>query len=691
MFQVFRLLFQGFIFSSFLFGFAKAQEHIAAEHLEISLLAPEKFSLGKNTFGILFKPEEHWHVYWKNSGDSGAAPKFQFAVNGATVGETQWPFPARLPVAHLVNLGYEGQVAYGFPIDVTEPRVEGTVKLEWLVCREECIPGFGTLQFIRNADANAAIWEPQKRSLLENFLSKVPRSSELSGFEVQHLQWNSSSPEIKFSLQVKNVNQAPPDVFPVSGDFISPQAPHVTVHSNSVEYAFKRIEGVPLPNKTSFVVVSADKSESWEFNDVNLTEAKSQIRDESARSSNSEIWFLLLSAFVGGVLLNLMPCVFPVLSIKVFSLIRPVQGESENFVKRGQEGLRYTLGVLVTFLVLGLVFVLLRAGGAAVGWGFQLQNPVVILSLMTLFWLMALNFLGVFEFGTSAMNAAGTRAGKWSSSFGTGVLAVFVAAPCTGPFMGTALGAATTLPTTSSMLIFLSLGFGLALPFLLLTLQPKLLRFLPRPGKWMDTLKQFFAFPLFATVIWLLWVLGKQLGVEGVIAAALLLFLLSFAIWLAKSRRSLVKSVAWVLGIGAFLYATKVIGTVESASVGQAKEDSMWRTFLQSEIDEERAKGRAVFVDFTAAWCITCQVNKKVVLETEHVTKLFKENNVLTVRADWTVFDESITKALSAFGRNSVPLYVFYSANGGGPQVLPQILTTTMIEDLFHQQKETLK
>src|SRR5690606_6825576 len=336
-----------------------------------------------------------------------------------------------------------------------------------------------------------------------------------------------------------------------------------------------------------------------------------------------------------GVILNLMPCVFPVLSIKLFSLINaPGQG-ADLITHRVREGLLYTAGVLTTVTACGLVFLLLRTGGAAIGWGFQLQSPMVVLGLVILFWLMALSFLGNFEFGTRLMRLAGTS--NSSSSFTTGVLAVFVAAPCTGPFMGAALGAAAVLPAFSALAIFFGLGLGLAAPFLLLAISPQLSSRLPKPGPWMETLRQFLAFPLFATVLWLLWVLGHLLGDQGWFLGGCVLLLLSFAIWLAKSPRRLWRTIALLLAITTLVGAAMQVRNVEVPE--PVVSDSAWQPFNREAIRRAQASGQAVFIDFTAAWCITCQVNKKVVLDTVAVDALFSSNNVLRIRADWTRYD----------------------------------------------------
>jgi DsbC/DsbD-like thiol-disulfide interchange protein/cytochrome c biogenesis protein CcdA len=664
-------------------------EVIEADHVRISWLAPDQFAddpAAQNaTLGIYFEPDPEWHVYWRNPGDSGNRPRFQFNASNLNPGEILWPYPQRLPVAHLVNLGYEGAVAYLFkagvnPLELRNQTAEPdtahlSVELEWLVCKEECIPGFATLTLTRPIHGEHHIWDAETKNRVIDFNARVPASEHQSPWEITCAYWADNGvltlnlAPVDKSLHVANLTL--PDVFPLQGDFVNPAAPTISRNGQSIEVRFDTFAGARVPEATGFVLVANERA--WEFPAVKLHRGAFVTEEPSA------LWLLLLSAFIGGIILNLMPCVFPVLSIKLFSLIKaPGQGAALT-AHRVREGLLYTAGVLVTFAGLGVLFLLLRAGGAAVGWGFQLQSPMVVLGLAILFWLMALSFLGNFEFGTRLMQLAGTS--KSSSSFMTGVLAVFVAAPCTGPFMGAALGAAAVLPALSAMAIFLGLGLGLAAPFLLLAISPQLSSRLPKPGPWMETLRQFLAFPLFATVLWLLWVLSHLLGDNGWLLGGSALLLLSFAIWLGKSPRRGWRTLALVLAL------LTIVGTLVQATNVDAPDtvagNSEWQPFNNEVISRARANGQAVFIDFTAAWCITCQVNKKVVLDTAAADGLFSKHNVLRIRADWTRYDPEITAALAAFGRNSVPVYVFYPADGGQPKVLPQVLTVDMIRALF--------
>ncbi|PWQ95342.1 protein-disulfide reductase DsbD family protein [Leucothrix arctica] len=643
-----------------------AEETTSGDHVKVRWLAPDTFASGSTEhIGFYFEVDPKWHVYWRNAGDSGAAPRFDIQATGATVDPVKWPFPTRLPVAHLTNLGYEGNVAYLLPItpEAGAESLSLTVDLEWLVCKIDCIPGFGQMTLTRPI-GKTANWKSGDLALRDNFLNRVPQASSSNLWSVQSLT-STSATEITLTLS-DATKQA--TIFPLDADLIAAAEPKVKQVSNGMSYTFERVSANQVAT-TDFVVTDGEKA--WRLSNVPIQAAAAQPIPVEA---TQPLWLLLLAAFVGGMILNLMPCVFPVLSIKMMGLVQSPAS------KRLSEAFAYTAGVLVTFGALGGLLLLLRASGSAIGWGFQLQSAPVILALITLFWLMALSFSGVFEFGHRLMTAAGNHRG---GAFITGVLAVFVATPCTGPFMGVALGAAATLPPTSAMAIFLGLGAGLAAPFVLLCLSPALLRRLPKPGAWMVTLQQFLAFPLYLTVIWLLWVLGRLVGDNGWLIASLLMVSLVFAIWLgrsaSKARRWMAAGIAVIALAAAF---TSVITT--PASSQKTLSTSSWQSFDAAKIAEARANNQAVFVDYTAAWCITCQVNKKLVLDTDPIQALFKENKVLLVRADWTHHDAAITESLAQFGRNSVPVYAWYAPGTKQAELLPQLLQAGMIRDLFN-------
>ncbi len=663
-----------------------AQPTASGDHVSVRWLAPETFAQGPETIGFYFEVDPGWHVYWRNAGDSGAAPRFDFMGASGDVGEIQWPFPQRLPIEHLTNLGYEGNVAYLFTVTPNAPRMELVVSLEWLVCKVDCIPGYGNMTLSRPVSTSAN-WLSQDLELRDQFAARVPQPGTASTplWSVTSV----SAPEREESLQLvlaaesTGKDPAAPEVFPLDGALLTAAAPRVEKNAREIRYTFERVPGAAVPPATGFVI--SDGRRAWQLDDLPV-EVSAGAGVPTPVDTGQPLWLLLLAAVAGGAILNLMPCVFPVLSIKLLGLVGP----GETVSGRVKEGLRYAAGVLVTFAALGALLLVLRAGGAAIGWGFQLQSATVVLGLILLFWVMALSFSGVYEFGHQLMNLAGHSRG---GAFATGVLAVFVAAPCTGPFMGAALGAATLLPAYAAMAIFIGLGVGLALPFVLLCAFPGLLNRLPAPGPWMETLRQLLAFPLYATVIWLLWVLGRLVGESGWLIGTLMMLALVFALWLGRHHFRSSKWLAWALVavalVASFGAVHRLQQSTPAAQNNPVQTTEGWQPYNRVAIGQAQARGQAVFIDYTAAWCITCQVNKKLVLESDDVEALFRKHNVYLVRADWTNQDPEITRALAELGRNSVPVYAWYPPGAQTPELLPQILQADMIEALFAEDESS--
>ena len=659
---------------------------LKAPHVKVSWVAPSHFTGALETLGIRFQIEPQWHIYWKNPGDSGTAPRFTFESESVEVSEAAWPVPKRLPLGDLTNLGYETDVVFPFVVTPKPGAAEVsiTAELEWLVCKVECLPGSGKLTLKRPIAQGAAKWE--NADYLDKALQTVPQPAATMPWVIK--QFARSGDTFTLFIDSKKVPPMPLTtlrVYPVDDNFLSPAEPILASDGGSLH--FKLIGQALTPDSLSFVF--ADDTGVWEFTQstkdsaaetapeqvasVASPDASTSLAKEPQPSDWGTYLVLLLSAFVGGIILNLMPCVLPVLSIKFFSLAKV------NAETRWREAMLYTLGVLVTFTALGGVFLGLRAGGAAIGWGFQLQSPPVVTALIILFWMMGLSFVGFYEFGNSLTRAAGKF--ENTGSFATGCLSVFIATPCTGPFMGTALGAAVTLPAVQALIIFFALGLGLASPFLVLAMFPQFK--LPKPGMWMITLRQFLAFPLFATVVWLLWVLGIQLGTDAWLYLSALGLVLAFSIWLGKERSQGFKIVGLVLSLAALGATAKWVLRAPLAAAKPETGSVAWLDYDAKLITESAANKQGVFVDFTASWCVTCQVNKKAVLETAAAEKLFAQNNVRLIRADWTNLDDKITEALAVFERASVPLYLYYPPDGSKPQILPQILTMSDIEGLF--------
>lgn len=391
--------------------------------------------------------------------------------------------------------------------------------------------------------------------------------------------------------------------------------------------------------------------------------------------SPAPLYLILLFAILGGSILNLMPCVFPVLSIKVMSLA----GNGLSTASRHRHGLAYSVGVITSFIVIAMVLISLRAGGQALGWGFQLQSSLFITVLIYLFFVMGLWFSGLFEAGASLMNLgqASTQGGGLRHSFATGVLATVVASPCTAPFMGTALGAALTQPAPVALTIFAGLGFGMALPFLVLSWVPALAARLPKPGPWMETFKQALAFPLYLTCVWLLWVLGRQAGSDAITVVLAGLVLIAFATWLL-ARRSLPRLVL------AALSAAIAIALI-LAPLGKGDDSEIWEPYTQQRLDQLLSQQRPVFINLTADWCITCLANERIALSSDTFAATLKQRDITYLKGDWTNQNPEITALLNANQRNGVPLYLYYRAGQSTPEILPQILTPSLVREVLER------
>ena len=397
--------------------------------------------------------------------------------------------------------------------------------------------------------------------------------------------------------------------------------------------------------------------------------AQIKLIDSNQSEDNKSLWLVLLLAVAGGSLLNLMPCVFPVLSIKALSLAK---NGGNNLVAHGWT---YTAGAVATFVIIAAAMLLARTSGEAIGWGFQLQSPFLIALLAYLFFAMGLSLSGLASFGSRLMGAGQNLTGGHGlrSSFFTGALATVVASPCTAPFMATALGYALTQPPAVALLVFAALGFGMALPFLLLCYSPKLAKKLPQPGAWMDTLKQFLAFPLYLSAIWLLWVLGRQVGTDAMALATIGLLLIAFALWLTHLPEKTVNG-RRLRYLGAFICIGAAIVFGNKLSNGVDNGDSIWQPFSRSSLVELQNQQRPIFINLTADWCLTCLANEKLTLDTDKLEALFIQHNVATLKGDWTNYNAEITELLEEYQRSGVPLYLYYPAGESRATVLPQLL-----------------
>ncbi len=651
---------------------------------ELLAHAPAGVAPGQTVWlGLELRHIPHWHTYWKNPGDSGLPTTLSWTLpEGATADDVDWPAPQRLPVGPLLNFGYEGTVLLPVPVTIAAPLRGETMRVkldaDWLVCEVQCIPQSGTFELDVRTDrpttshagkfAAALAARPTQIDAIAN----ATVEGDTLRFELRDLPESTQTRSAAVFPEIAGVVDNPA---PVSQQWTG------TTWTATWPLSDQRSESpVKLPLVLTFeggpalrVITTVS---GWPGEAASPAPAALPVQSPDVAAAPLGLFAALAFALLGGVILNLMPCVFPVLSLKVLALAQ----HSGSARERWTGALAYTAGVVISFLALAGLLIAARAGGEQLGWGFQLQNPVIIAALAALFTLIGLNLAGVFEFGSFLpSNIASLRARDPTlDSFLTGVLAAAVASPCTAPFMGAALGVALTWSVGKSLLVFAALGLGVALPYLLASAVPAVARLLPRPGRWMETFKFALSFPMFATVIWLTWVLGHQTGIDG--AAALLLVLLTLALvaWLWARRpeggswRFVTTAALTVLAVGAFAWAAPWWRPVAADARPGADAGALWQPWSPEKVADLRAAGRKVFVDFTAAWCVTCQYNKRTTLADDAVLAAFEANNVALLRADWTSRDAVIAAELARLGRSGVPVYVFYEG-AGAPRLLSEL------------------
>ncbi len=663
-----------------------------AEHLTVEFvtLAPQIASGGTARIGLSFTIEENWHVYWVNAGDSGEPPAVKWLLPpGLTVSGLQFPPPQRLPLGPLMDYGYQDQVT--FPITLTSaPKTKlGKVHLDahvtWLVCSSQCYPGKAHLGIDLDV-VNGPLPEPPLVGALGAAIKSLPRPLP------EDMSATAKAGAKEFVLTVKTGGaEEDAEVYPFLDDVCEKGKcePQSVVQNAADQNEETLPDGIrvrlqrdpmvaALPAKFHALVKLSD-TESYDLvADVTPGEVAAGPKTKDSEIETEATGVTLLGAlglaFLGGMLLNLMPCVFPVLFLKGLALAN-ASGEEQK--QQRAHGLVYTLGILVSFWTVVGVLLILRAGGTQFGWGFQLQSPAFVAILAALIFFFALSLAGMFDLGLTLTSAGGKLAQKqgYAGSFFTGVLATVVATPCTAPLMGAAIGFALAQSAVVALAVFTALALGLALPYLALSWHPAFTSILPRPGAWMEVLKQLTAVPLFATVVWLAWVYGSLYGTHGVDREA---WLLGCLVILAIA--------GWVLG----RWPAKLYGSLTAAALivlalafplrQRRVEVETWQPYTADALELARNSGRPVFIDFTAAWCLSCKVNEAAVLNTDEVKSRFSEHNVILIKADWTQHDDIIAKELASLGRNGIPTYVLYPAGKlSNPDVLPELLTKALV------------
>lgn len=580
--------------------------------------------------GVTFIMPEHWHIYWKNSGDSGIPTKLEWTLpDGLIAGDIEWPAPERIPYADLINYGYSNVIT--LPVTLTPSRDdvagEVTVKATWLVCKEICIPENATLTAMLNANPESAATIAAARAL-------VP----------QKFDGRASFDAINDAVTLTITRDAPWGVIdgvrfsPVEdGIMTNNPAAEVKQVGNELTLTFKR-GTADLINDWNGVlhVTQGGKNLAWDVVAKNIVPVATATPQEvtpaqasAPLTTQQALLTSLILAFLGGLILNIMPCVLPILALKALALSKKAAASRAAAAK---QGISYTAGVVLSFLLIAAVMLALKATGSVIGWGFQLQNPAFVGFLALVMLLVSANLLGLFELPVLfGQKATGVDDSKLSGSFLTGVLAVLVATPCTAPFMATAIGATLTYPPAEALAVFAALGLGMASPFLLISFWPAARALLPKPGAWMHRFKQLLAIPMLATAAWLIWVLVQLINPAPV--------------------------------------------TLENGH----------EAYSAARLSELRAQNKPVFVDATAAWCLSCKVNERVALKPDEMQQFFREKNITMMVADWTNSDPEITKFLAEFGRNGVPLYVYYPPDNAAPRVLPQVLTQSIVRKAIEE------
>lgn len=644
-----------------------------------------------------------WHTYWKNPGESGLPTEISWTLPpGAKADPIVWPAPTLFDISGVINYGFKDEAM--LLVRITPPAdLAGPLKLaaeaNWLVCEDVCIPEEGKFELTLPSAASATPAPPATRALFEQARRAIPTESpwparygvSKAGDPTLVVEAKGLKPET-----ISNVYFFPAEWGPVA----TMAKQNAVIDANGIRIPLKRGDAkaaMPATLMGTLVLTekTADGSVKQAF-DVSAkvdpafvpTTASTSLAGATG-AENLSLVQALLFAMLGGLILNLMPCVFPVLAMKAAAFAR-LAGHDRAEMRR--DGLAYTAGVLVSFAAMAAIVIAIRQAAGDVSWGFQFQSPVFSLLIAYLFFVVGLNLSGAFEIGNrlAGVGQGLVSRGGTAGAFFTGVLAVIVATPCTAPFMAAALGFALSQPAPATVAVLLAMGLGLALPYLALSMTPALQRLMPRPGPWMDRLRQFLAFPMYASTVWMIWVLTQQTGADGVLYALGGMVLIAFAIWLLRAgspapagtwiRRG-VAAVSVLLALAVTIKLQDGPATAASASGGQNAGVSFdgWERFSRARMDEAVAAGKPVFVDFTAAWCITCLVNERVALETPAAKKAFEQAGVVKLKGDWTNRDTEITAVLKELGRAGVPLYLFWAPGAAKPKILPQVLTESLV------------
>ena len=597
--------------------------------------------------GLRLEMQEGWHTYWENPGDSGSPFDAKWTVNkGAIVENVQWPTPVTIPYPPLMTFGYEGDVVFPFKVFRSLDSELESISLEFdfLICADICIPESASLTL----DLSSATPNPLVNEAVKNLPTDFIRTTSQSDQENLRVSFSFSKP--------------------IESAYLFPKQEDLFVYMPAQKLA-------QLSEETYELTLPLLNSEVSSFSGIlSINGEGFQVEEDLQSASGMSLWQAILFALIGGLILNLMPCVFPVISLKVLSF---VSMGGDDHVKIRNHALSFVGGVMSTFLSIATALIIIRSTGSMIGWGYQLQSPVVV-GILTLIMLgIGLVLLTNINFaaGLTTLGSGVQSRNNYSGSFFTGVLAVVVASPCTAPFMGAAIGYALLQPSFATLPIFLALGFGFAGPYLILALKPEWISALPKPGAWMDTLKQFFAFPMIATALWLMWVFMVQTSGDALILLLVLSLILGTAVWMIATFKGRWKWIGMILtAIAAFQIFNNL--PESSNTMNQDKSAERWSLAIESELQEQN---QAYLINFTAAWCITCQTNEKTAFARVGVKEYLAEQNITYVKADWTNRNEEIAIGLARYERTGIPLYIFWKPGMNASKILPAVLTEDLL------------
>ncbi len=679
-------------------------EAVDSGHLRAELIAQEQGAVPGGTIWLAVRQQidRGWHTYWRNAGDAGEGIALDWTLPGGwSAGEVAWPTPKRMLEGkapdQLAVYAYEGDVLLPVPVEVPADAKPGStahiaVSADYLVCAEICVPEHADLTLDLPVTAGAPKPDPRWGEPIAAALSALPKPADLTAaFEVEGgtLRLGIAGPPLA------GVDMADAYFFPFARKVLDHNAPQTIERGPSgltlSVPAGRAFENDAPPGEITGVLALKDAAYEVTAAAGPLPSDAMGLGPPAPGHARQGLAVTLLLALAGGLILNLMPCVFPILSMKAAALA----GHAHEARGARLQGLVFLVGVMATFMALAALLIGAKAAGAAVGWGFHLQSPAVVAALALVLLLVALNLSGLFEVGTSVQGVGGGLASRQGliGAFFTGALTVVVAAPCTAPFMASAIGVALTQSEPRALMVFAALGFGLALPFVALSFAPSLFRKLPPPGPWMNFLRRLLAFPMYGATAWLVWVLAQQAGAAGLARLLAAALAVAFAAWLfgLGQRRSdaavrfPLMALALAGWIGALIAVTappyeqpRAAPLVTAAAVAS-------EPWSAARVAELQAEGRPVFVNFTAAWCITCQVNEQAALATPEAAEAFRSSGAAYLVADWTNRDADIAAALAEHGRAGVPLYLVYPADGGAPKVLPQLLTSGMVAQALRE------